>query len=160
MVLSKKETISDTIAAHSSVVGPRPSSPRREPRITFETSGGKMDSITNSFRRPNQPDLELGHPHPQINSRSSFALSQSDDSEFMMLCRFAYFHARLLDQQAKFLETKQQLEKLDNIHDRVHALDARPTQPGEAMGVLLDEIEGKLSEYSKSSETKQRQICF
>ncbi|KAL8881216.1 MAG: hypothetical protein Q9198_001538, partial [Flavoplaca austrocitrina] len=49
---------------------------------------------------------------------------------------------------------EQQLDKLDKIDDRVHASDARATQPGEAMGVvhyrhpLLGEIEGELSEYN------------
>ncbi|KAL9038037.1 MAG: hypothetical protein Q9180_003377 [Flavoplaca navasiana] len=99
-------------------------------------------------------DLELGFPHPHINSQSSFALSQSDDSKFMKLCRFACLHARLLNQQAEFLAIEQQLEKPDKIDESVHALNARATQPAEAMGVvhylrpLLGEIEGKLNEYN------------
>ncbi|KAL9032168.1 MAG: hypothetical protein Q9180_006657 [Flavoplaca navasiana] len=117
-----------------------------------------MDSTTKPFLRPNQPyktDLELGLHHPHINSWSPFAISQSDDFEFMLARRFAYLHARcLLNQQAKFLEIEQQLDKLDKIDDRVHASDAQARQPGEAMGVvryrhpLLGEIEGKLSEYN------------
>ncbi|KAL8976015.1 MAG: hypothetical protein Q9205_007902, partial [Flavoplaca limonia] len=138
---------------------------RGEPENGFETYRGKMDSTTNPFRRPNQPykiDLEQGLTYPHTSFCSSSAISQSDDFEFMMLRRFACLHARfLLDREAKFLKIEEQREKLDKIDDRVRALDARATQPEEAMGVvhywdqLLGEIEGKLSEFnSMVSQTR------
>ncbi|KAL8840629.1 MAG: hypothetical protein Q9176_003742 [Flavoplaca citrina] len=140
------------------VVGPWPTSSRREPENNFETYRGKTDSTTNPFRQPNQPyniDLEQGHPYPHINSWLSSATSQSDDFDFMIYRRFAIFHARLLrNRRAEILELEQQLIKLDKIGDPVRALDARATQPGEATGVvhyrdqLLGELEGKLSEYN------------
>lgn len=140
---------------------------RSERNVKTGISAGRLLTQHNPFQTV---DPELGLPHQYIGYPTwSAFLARSDD--FMKLRRFGFLHVRLaLDKQAEIRRLERELENSGNIDNVPNAFRTRhsmrplrdtpdvwardPMDPNQHRRLLLDEIQEKLSKYSKSGEAE------